>query len=215
MIKYLLLLFLFLNYVAFADDNKGASLGLTAGQTKGFAVGDYNLFDQDKLTFGIKRYGGGYSRLYIGNGVGLQLTAQGGVFLNDTPDSDIGMRVGAEPVGGRINLNTNSQVESYYQWLPMISAGPEFNLLGDMIYVALRAGGSVGNYGNVGILPYFHDAFGAGFYYDKYFAVTYTVIGDDYNTDIILQNDLFSFVVQDGRGGDQERSYLLLVRFGI
>lgn len=189
------------------------SFGLAAGNSWGATIGSYNLFDQDKVHWGMKRYGGGVSRMQVGNGLGLNLQSSGGVFLNDAEDpSFIEPKLTIEPGSGRLVLNTNGSVESSYQWLPMVGTGPQFNLFGNQLFVVARAGGSVGNFGNDGIVPRFHNAFGYGVYFDNHVAFTYTVIGDARIEAAEVENNHFVLHLEQTRGQRDEKSYVFMWR---
>lgn len=207
--KLYLVLFLLFSLNAYADPK----FGVIAGDSEALIIGDNNLFSQDNYEFGIQRYGGGESWLQVGNGLGINLGSEGGVFMNTAPEADIvKAKVGLEVASGHIVLNTNGAISSYYQWLPMVSAGPQVSIFGYELYLAARAGGSVGDFGNAGLLPHFHNAFGYGIYFDRYLSVTHTIIGDAYMNDIMVENENICLKLQDNHGSITELNYIILAK---
>ncbi len=193
---------------AHADPAFGATAG--TGSNYGVTIGDYNLFDQSRTIMGIKRYGGGTSYMQVGNGVGLHMEAEGGVLLNDGF-----FKVTAELGAGRIMLNSNRGAETSYQWLPMAGFGPQFDLGGYKLLGVARAGGSAGNFGNEGLAPHLHDAYGCGIFFDKYFALSYTYIGDARLRSVEVENQDFIARFESNRGVRDEQIGLLMWRRGL
>lgn len=193
----------------------GVAFGLTGGnQTVGATLGDYNLFEQDRTYWGVKRYGGGVSRIQAGTGVGVSLQSSGGFLLNDD-DNAVGPRLGLEAGAGHLIANTNRGVESSYQWLPMMSAGPQVSVFGSKLLFVGRAGGSAGNYGNKGWAPRVHNAFGYGIYLDDHAAFTYTAIGGAHQAAWEIEDDAFLMRYEDNRGDRDEKSLLFMYRWDM
>ncbi len=169
MMRYMLAAVLLIVSNTYANEtDTPVALGMVWGDTKAVAVGGFNTFDQETPYYDMKRYGTGGGRMQVGNTFGLALSSNTGVFINDE-DTDwiVYPRVGFD-VGGRYILNTNSTIETYYQWLPLLNVGPHINIGKCKLFISIKGGGTVGNFGHYGILPSVNWAWGAGgyFYYD-------------------------------------------------
>jgi len=216
--KWLWLLLLPILAFATEQPNLSPSLGASWGDTKTLFIGTSNLFDQEKYVMGVKRYGSGVSRLQVGNTVGLSFASSSGFFLNNEDTKWlIHPRVGVD-FGGRLVLNTNSSTETYYEWLPMISIGPQFNIADCNLYFAGKYGVGIGNLGIYGILPRFDwGAHGAGIHLscEKNIGISYsgTILNENQNIESIdLIYKSFTIRGERSKGFLEERSLLFLVR---
>jgi hypothetical protein len=145
----------------------GSLLGRADDQNQyALVIEGQNHFKQRRGPYGIRQYGHGESRLELGNGVGLSLSATSGVSLYGLkPGETWSPHVGIEALSGRITVNTNGSFERYYEWLPMMSAGLQFAVTRSCRLLPLaRAGGGAGNLGKNGWAPSLRAAYGTGAY---------------------------------------------------
>lgn len=155
-------------YAQPAYGDPGVGLGViqgNGGNQYNLEIGDFSHFNQKEKTFGLYRYGFGRGTLEIGNGIGLNLSSDGGFTLWGLYNNGDGImpQLGVD-IGGRIHVNSNPAVKSYYQWLPALTWGPQFRLEGVNILVVGKAGAAIGTYDKLGILPDASGLIGAALY---------------------------------------------------
>lgn len=220
--RYIIIL-LFLITFAFAEKPaevakpKTPGLGVVTGNAQGIIVGDYNLFPQDKLIYGVKRYGGGFSYFRIGEGRSISMSSNTGFFLYD-PVYPINFVVALEPTNGNLHWDSNEKSESFYEWLPMAATGIQA-LYGEDYRMVLvyRYGYSFGNLKHNGISPKGHLAKGYSFYFNndnKGIGYNYVKI----DKDKVIENFEIHFRnigAKYGRviGEREEKSIIILIRF--
>lgn len=166
--KKLLVLFVMLIGAAEAGEEVvGIGIGPGISRSNGtnlyyLNINDINHFDQIETTYGFTQYGSGGGGIQIGNGVGIDLNATSGMSL-----IGLGEREGIAPqigfdLGGRIRLNTNSAINSFYQWLPAVTVGPQIGWGKSRLLLLAKGGASLGNYDNIGIMPNMYWSYGGG-----------------------------------------------------
>lgn len=152
------LFLLILPYTALSDDGIALGLGKASGQRYSAILGDYNTFDQQRRDQSgwVWRYGVGYSRLQIGNNLGLNMSANTGVAIGGVPqdkDTGVGPVLGLEPINGHIQYNTSPYVQDFYQGFLGPSAGLQASLDKCRFLALGKGGGSAGTLGKNGIVP--------------------------------------------------------------
>lgn len=155
--KYLILLLIasLLPHSAQCDPGIGASQTQgNGGNLYSLEIGDYAHFNQKEKILGFYRYGFGRGSLEIGNGIGVNLSSDGGFTLWGLYDSGDGImpQLGLD-IGGRVRVNSNQVVKSYYEWLPAATWGPQFRLGDVNILLVGKAGAALGTFDKSGILP--------------------------------------------------------------
>jgi hypothetical protein len=134
------------------------------GQTDyAVVVEDDHHFRQKGKVLGVTRYGFAQSRLEIGSSTGVNLAAVSGITVFGLDERQrFSPHVGIEPFSSRLSWNTSDKRESFYEWLPMVSIGPQFATGSCRILPLVKGGASVGNLGYSGIRPRFARAYGTG-----------------------------------------------------
>ena len=165
--KKLLTLFLLTISVVNAAEDIGVGVGPSISRSNGnnlysLNVNDINHFNQIDKSYGYAQYGSGGGGIQIGNGIGVDMNATSGLSLYGLGEGEgVAPHVGFD-LGGRIRLNTNSGINSFYQWLPAVTVGPQFGWGRSRLLLLAKAGASVGNYDKTGLLPNFYWSYGAG-----------------------------------------------------
>jgi hypothetical protein len=133
----------------------------TRADSYSFFIEGHNHFKQTKTIWGIRQYGFSQSRLELGNGIGVTLDALSGItLLGLEKDESVAPHLGIEPFDGQITWNSRSSRASYYQWLPMASAGLQAVAGSCRILPELRLGGALGNIGRHKLAPWPHASAG-------------------------------------------------------
>jgi hypothetical protein len=149
----------------FSDPIGVGSLYQKSGDSKDYAlvVEDDQHFRQRGKSLGVTRYGFAESRLELGSSTGVNLAAVSGITLFGLGDGQwFSPHMGIEPFSSRLTWNTSHDRESFYEWLPMVSIGPQFAASTCRILPLVKGGASVGNLGYSGLLPRFNWAYGTG-----------------------------------------------------
>lgn len=209
---------------AYYDENNNAALTL----------GDYNLFDQTQSYYGAIHYGGGGGRLEFGNPVERKFSPNVGIHAqgnNGTsifglaPDERNALfpQLGAELFNGRINLNTSSSIQDYYEGFIGPSVGVHGDISGCRFLPLVRGGGAAGTLGKNGLLPSFHLAYGYAGHMSCYvvdFSYGMLKLHDkkgQYMEDAAVMFNLGSrtkagFVMERTKGIFEETSYSILIK---
>lgn len=195
-------------------------VGGIIGDGKGVILGDWHQFDQGTRSFGFNRYGGGYSYLIAGNGLGVSAGDASGVFVFEPSDAKMWWALGAEPGSGQIEAHTNSSIQSFYAWTPMLSTGPAFNIdNGNQVYFALKGGAAISTMGKNGLPPYARLAHGYGIYYSHKETLT---IGASYTTfnlgtlsDISIDGNQLGVKIGYIKGMWEEYSYIVMYKWNL
>jgi hypothetical protein len=156
-----------LTFPSWASDEVG--IGALTSSAPGALTAEYafiveggNHFQQRETVWGITQYGFAQSRLELGTSVGISLDADSGVTLIGLGKNDrIAPHLGIEPFSGTVSLNTKAGADSFYEWMPMASAGVQVAAGSCRLLPLVRAGGGVGNLRKAGLLPGFSQAVGA------------------------------------------------------
>lgn len=223
-----LLLLLLISNNGYADVGFGFSHTTgNSGNYYGFSIGDFNHFDQSfKDRFDMYHYGYGRSTLTVGNGVELKLSANSGITLYGLKDhkEDLFAHVGVD-VGGRLLLNSNTAVKSYYEWMPALVLGPQWRVGTFTGMVASKWGIAIGNYDRPNLLPDLYPSYGLGVYLNNKvldFGADYARFGDNFllSLDAVYKFDNKSLNLRiDTRdnypGGLKENNISLLFKTGI
>ncbi len=126
-----------------------------------------NHFQQRRDTYSLRRYGHGQGRLELGSNAGIMLSAMTGVtWIGLDRGSGWSPHIGVEPANGTIALQSGTRRNTYYQWLPMVSAGVQYGAGPCRVLPLIRAGGAGGSLGHSGLQPRFGYAYGAGAYFN-------------------------------------------------
>lgn len=124
-----------------------------------------NHFRQTYTNLGVRQYGYGQSRLEMGSDIGVELTAISGVTLVGLHGWEkFSPHIGIEPMSGRIIWSTNSDRQSYYEWMPALSLGLQSAWGSCRALPLVRAGGGLGNFAQGNFKPRGSYTYGAGFY---------------------------------------------------
>lgn len=145
----------------------GALYGTSGGAPDyEFVVEGQSHFNQRLGEYGLRRYGEAESRLELGNSVGASLTALSGITLLGLSEEHpfVAPHLGIEPANGRIEVYSTSRRASYYEWMPMVSAGVQAAWRSCRFLPLLRAGGAAGDELRSGLAPALGTAYGAGAY---------------------------------------------------
>lgn len=126
----------------------------------GVFIGEIEHFNQKDKLYGFRRYGFGYGSMQVGNGFGVDLISSSGMFITK---EEFPIQVGVD-IGGRVDFNSNSSVDSFYRWLPGITVGPSYTLFGYKGFSGFKAGVEAGNYRTPTLVPSFAVYYGAGTY---------------------------------------------------
>jgi len=143
------------------------------------SVGDYNLFDQARPSYQLRRYGGGGARLQFGNTLapkfdpnfGFHAQGNSGTTLIGLEPTDRNMaypQVGLEFLNGRASFNTNRNIQDYYEAFVGPSLGAQVDINGCRLLPLVKAGGAAGTLGKNGVVPDFNVAYGYGFHMSCY-----------------------------------------------
>jgi len=199
----------------------------------GVVIGDQNLFDQTNLFYGSPRYGGGEGRMQLGNNFGININSDTGFIINGLDRSEhntIAPMFGMEPLSSRLQLNTSSYIQDYFQAFSGLSFGPQIDINGYRILPIIKAGPGYGTIGHTGFMPKVYPTYGYGVHgvFDK-FKISYGEVKYNsfnlqhlrYNTtdgsamyrfgkdtDLGLQYDYTNGIVRSN-------SYTILLRFDI
>jgi hypothetical protein len=217
--KYIALVLSILLYPSFslADKEPPVVWGLIGGSSTGFVSAGYHLFNEQRDNddfFGLHlpRYGSSLNRLQIGNGVGISINSVVGF-----TESYSFITVGFEPTSGRVVLNTNSNIESYFEWMPALSLGPKFTLLGVDVSIHGRYGFAVGDMGLVGLSPEFTSSYGWAAYLNTRLisiAAESTYIGSgSLIKSLDVKSGFFIIRYEDTTSIRNEQSLMLLLSF--
>jgi hypothetical protein len=126
-----------------------------------------NHFNQRVGIYNVRQYGHGQARIELGNGAALNLAATSGITLFGlSRHSTFSPHIGIEPMSGRIALDSNRALESSYEWLPAVSAGPQFAFSSCRFLPLVRGGAGVGNLGKDGRAPSIRPTYGVGTYFN-------------------------------------------------
>lgn len=146
----LVALMFLLPYLGLAEEPEApVKFGFSIGESKGLVSSAYHLFNENKDTdffdLNLPRYGSSFNRLQVGNGIGISINSVVGF----TKSVEF-MTIGIEPTSGRFVINSNPEIQSYYEWTPMLTLGPKFTLCGIDLSFHGRYGFAVGDMGLVG-----------------------------------------------------------------
>lgn len=146
--------------------------GVMSGELPGetgysFIVQAERHFDQRENRFGFRQYGEHESRFEAGQGVGIAMQATTGITLVGLdPGEHVFPHVGFEAFSGQFAVSSDTAREKYYEWLPTMSAGMQFDARGCRFLPLARGGAGVGNLGKPGALPALGSVLGVGAYLD-------------------------------------------------
>ena len=193
----------------------GPGYGLSTGNQRGVQIGDFNLFTPGKVSWGLKRYGGAYMDLFVGNGVGLNVMGHPGFLLLDNGT----IFFGAEPGAGALRLNTSAATQTFYEWTPMLSTGVMVMTGPVKLITALRGGVGFGTINSNGVLPTSNSAGGYAIYLDVaglQAGYTQTHIGQSQIRSVDLyKNDKIGIRYEMVDGKQQETNVMGLLRFKL
>lgn len=165
--KKIILMILLFPTISKAAESVGVGPGLLQSQKGSFyglnAV-DMHYFDQIEQSYGVSHYGYGSSGIQIGNGIGINLMANSGIILHGLEENEGATILVGTDLGGKILMNSNSSIKSYYQWLPAMTLGPQFGFGKNRLAFLVKGGIAAGNYDKHGIMPDIYGSYGAGFY---------------------------------------------------
>lgn len=166
----LVLLSLFpISALAYDIPDLGPGLGVSVTNTEkgnyySLLLEDVHHFNQlNNTLYHVVEYGYGHAEFEFGNGFGVNLTANSGMaWVHMRPDQEgVHLFFGTD-IGGRLILNTDGDVHSYYEWLPALAPGLQFGLGQSRLVIAGKLGVAVGDYDRPNWWPDANASYGLG-----------------------------------------------------